>query len=116
MRADRCRGFRPSEPQRVVQQGAQLHQRRYIGDRRRRHPHQTADGAIEHPGRQVPPAIAVILTDQAAENVPARPLPRLAHSHQAPGPRMKGIQHLAFVGFMGVMSSSCTIFGALTRR
>ena len=116
MRADRCRSFRPSKPQRVVQQGAQLHQRRHIGDGRTRHPHQTANNAIEHPGRQVPPAIAIIPTDRAAENVPTRPLPRLAHPHQASPPGMKGIQDLPFAEFVGVVSSSSTTTAECTRR
>jgi hypothetical protein len=67
-----------------------------------------AGGPIEHPGRNLQPAIACALRQAAAENFPATLLNYLMDVNQASCPWMPRVKKLALLGPVGVLSSRCT--------
>src|ERR1700756_5168474 len=65
-------------------------------------------GLIEHPGRDLQPAIVGAVRQAAAANLFASLVDYLMNVNQAPRPGMPWVKKLACLGPVGVLSSRCT--------
>jgi hypothetical protein len=72
------------------------------------HPPRGTRGLIEHPGRNLQPAIAGAARQAAAANLSASLVDYLMNVNQAPRPGMPRVKKLARLGPVGVLSSRCT--------
>jgi hypothetical protein len=73
-------------------------------------PHRQAGQPVEHPGRQLQPAVEMRRAT-GAQHRPGRLLDHLMNANTAPGPGVPGVDDLALVamlGLMGVPSPACT--------
>jgi hypothetical protein len=107
-RSMRRRTTKRSGVRRLSQQRLQRRERGRIDARLRRHPHRHARCPIQHPPRQLEPAIQASLVETATKNDVSRLFDHLMDANHTPKPRMPGILHLACLGPVGVPSSRCT--------
>ena len=85
-------------------------QGREIHARAEPHRHQAAGGLVEHPDRQLQPAVKMRRAT-GAQHRPRRPLDHLMNANMAPSPGMPWVDDLALVpmlGLVGVPSLACT--------
>jgi hypothetical protein len=74
----------------------------------RRHLHRRARCPIQHPRRQLEPAVRASLGKTTSNDPAPHPLHRFMDGNDAPKPWMPAIADLVFVGPVGVPSSRCT--------
>ena len=101
--------------QRRVQQPRQITQRSDIDVRCNADVQGRAGQTVEHPHRNLKPALRRRSCRTAAENFPARPSYDLMNVNMAPRPRVPRIKNFADIGIVGVPSPCCTTRGDLTR-
>lgn len=94
--------------QRRVQQPRQSTQRSDIDVRCNADVQGRAGHTVEHPHRNLKPALRRRSCRTAAENFPARPSYDLMNVNMAPGPRVPRIKNFADIGIVGVPSPRCT--------
>ena len=78
--------------------------------------HRTASRPVEHPQGNFLWKANGIANQAAACDRAKRLLDDTANDDRIPKPRMPGIQYFAFIGNLGLQSSSCTIMSARTRH
>lgn len=100
--------------QRRIEQGAHADQCCKIDLRRGGSTAGAADGAVEHPRRQIPATAKNVILKMAAQQLPLTPAEYLVNKDDASVPGMPRVKNLTNFSIVGVPASSCITRVVLT--
>jgi hypothetical protein len=102
--------------QRMPHQLRKRHERRHVGVGSSRRTHPGARRPIEHPGRNLKPAVRIGTAQTTAKNNVFRLLDNFMNADPKTKPWMPRVQQFPKLSSVGVLKPCCTISAAFIRR